>query len=277
VIYGGASNTPRPYLGGRTGEDIILTNCIGFDIKAWDPGAPILNVNTGGNYRIVLPGDPGYLRELPTSTLPASPANPVERVSYGAYVDLNFMGRLAMQSFGANEPQNADVQKKVAKPSYLNTIQTTGEPEPWFYGAGDHRSGLRGHVPDGNDLTVWDNPDSTPSGEALTDVRTWALPSVYDTWSSHYESDGVNQDNDALADEGTNDLDDPVVMDVNNAQFGQHLASGTLDYVADDPDELETSPPYPVALKGLQVKIRVYEPDSQRVRETTVVHEFLEQ
>lgn len=279
VIYGGASNNPRPYLGGRTGEDIILTNVVGFDVKAWDPGAPVLNMNIGGTNRIIMPGDPAYLRELPSSTMPSSPSNPVERVSYGAFVDLNFMGRLALQTFGASDPQHADVRAKVGKPSYYNTIQTTGEPEPWFYGAGDYRSGLRGHVPDANDLTAWDNPDTTPVGERYGDIRSWALPSVYDTWSNHYESDGLNQDNDGLADEGSNGLDDPVVLDINSPQYGEHRPTplGTLDYVADDPDERETSPPYPVALQGLQIKIRVYEPDSRKVRETTIVHEFMDQ
>ncbi len=45
----------------------------------------------------------------------------------------------------------------------------------------------------------------------------------------------------------------------------------------DDADELRTSPPYPVPLRGIQVKIRVFEPDSRQVREVTVVQDFLPQ
>jgi KaiC/GvpD/RAD55 family RecA-like ATPase len=41
--------------------------------------------------------------------------------------------------------------------------------------------------------------------------------------------------------------------------------------------ENETSPPYPVPLRGIQVKIRVFEPDSRQVREVTVVQDFLPQ
>ena len=38
-----------------------------------------------------------------------------------------------------------------------------------------------------------------------------------------------------------------------------------------------TSPPYPYPLRGIQVKIRVFEPDSRQVREVTVVQDFLPQ
>ena len=55
-----------------------------------------------------------------------------------------------------------------------------------------------------------------------------------------------------------------------------HLDDDSEDGV-DDPKERETSPPYPVPLRGLQVKIRVYEPDSQTVRQATVTSSFIPQ
>jgi hypothetical protein len=39
--------------------------------------------------------------------------------------------------------------------------------------------------------------------------------------------------------------------------------------------ERETSPPYPYPLRGLRVKIRVYEPTSKQVREITIVQSFV--
>jgi hypothetical protein len=33
--------------------------------------------------------------------------------------------------------------------------------------------------------------------------------------------------------------------------------------------------PYPVPLKGIQIKIRVYEPDSRQIREVTLTQDFL--
>jgi hypothetical protein len=84
--------------------------------------------------------------------------------------------------------------------------------------------------------------------------------STYDTWSFHYEHDGIRQPG-ALPgiDAGTNGLDDNP-----NTNPG-----------VDDMSERETSPPYPYPLRGLRVKIRVYEPGSKQVREVTVVHSFV--
>ena len=89
-----------------------------------------------------------------------------------------------------------------------------------------------------------------------------ALP-TYDTWSTHYEFDGINQGdaptltNSPLTDEGANARDD------------------NGDGVVDDSGEQETSPPYPVPLRGIEVRIRVYEPSSRQVRQVTVRHTFV--
>jgi hypothetical protein len=80
---------------------------------------------------------------------------------------------------------------------------------------------------------------------------------TYDTWSRHYEFNGINEDGDAKTDEGTDGLDDDT------------------DNIADDKDESETSPPYPVPLRGLEVRIRCYEPSSRQVRQVTIRHTFL--
>jgi len=88
-------------------------------------------------------------------------------------------------------------------------------------------------------------------------VGSATMPRVYCTWSDHYERDGVDQNGDGVADAATNGFDD-------NGTGG-----------VDDITERDTMPPYPYPLRGIQVKIRVFEPDSQQVREMTVVQEFL--
>jgi hypothetical protein len=88
--------------------------------------------------------------------------------------------------------------------------------------------------------------------------------STYDTWSFHYEHDGIRQPGATipdLVDAGTNGLDDNP---------GDPTTVGV-----DDMSERETSPPYPYPLRGLRVKIRVYEPGSKQVREVTVAHSFV--
>jgi len=107
-------------------------------------------------------------------------------------------------------------------------------------------------------------PRPTPRFYAsLGDVRSGLAAAdqnqarVYCTWSDHYERDGVRQPRSFRADAATNGFDDNGIGGV------------------DDITERDTMPPYPYPLRGIQVKIRVFEPDSQQVREATVVQEFL--
>lgn len=87
-------------------------------------------------------------------------------------------------------------------------------------------------------------------------VATLGMP-TYDTWSTHYEANGIDEDGDGEPDEGTNGFDDDD------------------DSLVDEPDEQETSPPYPVPLRGMEVRIRCYEPSSRQVRQVTVRHTFV--
>lgn len=80
---------------------------------------------------------------------------------------------------------------------------------------------------------------------------------IYDTWSDHYEHDGFDQNGNGIADEGTDGFDND--------------GNGLID----DPLERETWPPYPLPLRGIQVKIRCFERDSRQIREVTVVQQFL--
>jgi prepilin-type N-terminal cleavage/methylation domain-containing protein len=80
---------------------------------------------------------------------------------------------------------------------------------------------------------------------------------TYDTWSLHYEFNGVDEDGDGVIDDGTDGAD-------NNGNG-----------VPDDPAEYETSPPYPVPLRGIEVRIRCYEPTSKEIRQITVRHTFV--
>jgi hypothetical protein len=201
AIAAPAPPIPPPFLGPRVAEDVILTNVIGFDVKVWDPGAPVY-LDTGGTPEIqddvvVGPGDPDYETAMTNSwTL----------LSYGAYVDLGYAATIPY-------------------------VPASGAPMRLFYGPGDLRSRL----------------DATAGNTAR----------VYDTWSLHYEHDDENQDGDGSSDEGTDGFDNDGINGV------------------DDPGEMETSPPYPAPLRGIQVKIRVFEPDSRQIREVTVVQDFL--
>jgi type II secretory pathway pseudopilin PulG len=80
---------------------------------------------------------------------------------------------------------------------------------------------------------------------------------TYDTWTTHYEFNGRNDDGDSLVDEGTDGVD-------NAPQNG----------LVDDADEHETAPPYDRPLKAIEIRIRCYEPTSQQIRQITIRHAF---
>lgn len=92
-----------------------------------------------------------------------------------------------------------------------------------------------------------------------------ALPRVYDTWSTHYEDVGTWV-GDPRAGRANNGFDDAI----------SETGAATNGLVDDDQEKL-THPPYPYPLRGIQVKIRVFEPDSRQIREWTVVQDFLAQ
>jgi prepilin-type N-terminal cleavage/methylation domain-containing protein len=169
----------------RVGEDVILTNVLAFDVRLFDPAAPV-NVSDDA---AVVPGDPGA----------------VEGTASGAYVNLG----------------NAVTS---------NSLLTAMGISPHFAGFGAAKSQL--------------------VGSATT-------PRTYDTWSTHYEANGLDEDGTLGPDEGSDGLDN------NN--------DGQVDEIA----EQETSAPYPYPLRGIEVRIRCYEPSSRQVRQVTVRHTFV--
>ena len=85
---------------------------------------------------------------------------------------------------------------------------------------------------------------------------------TYDTWPLSYEKDGIAQ----LTQFGI-----PVArMDWQKNGVDDDNANG-----ADDVGERETNAPYQQPLRGLQVKLRLYEPSTRQVRQITVGTDFV--
>jgi hypothetical protein len=185
--------------GSRIADDVILTNVIGFDVKAWDPGAPIMGTTTNP----IPPGSPPDSSGNATY-IPDSGAIPI---GFGAYVDLGY---------------------------YPNYAPPANYPQPRFHHLG------------------YDYGTLVLSATNAYPFRT------YDTFSTHYENSG-RFTGDGVAGISNNGFDD------------------NTNGVVDDDTEKITIPPYPVPLRGIQVKIRVFEPDSRQIREVTVVQDFLPQ
>lgn len=210
-------------------QDSVFQNVLAFDVKVWDPHAPIFpSPNTTGDpnsqaRRPITPDHPDYLIRIQAGAQP---------IALGSYVDLNYMCLL-----GPNHTPGPTDQ-----PRY-NRL-----PLPHFHGPGHAKSFLYGQAPHTSPLNAW--------------------ASVYDTWTTHYENDGIDQDYDGAIDEGTNGIDDPT-LDLDG--------DGDLDPVGgiDDRSEREAPPPYPHPLRGIQITLRVFDPDSQEVREMVVTQDFI--
>lgn len=304
-----------PNLGTRIGEDVILTNVIGFDVKVWDPGAPIITLNdtTSVTYPSgqqvpngegILPTDAKFAAPPDGTVQKIAIAATLDRlnevnggadldqiVGYGAYVDLNYMCRLGVGTYTAPFDTNTALDTIVAStgqvlyPSFLNdqntSLQDRSPPAPQFHHHGDMRSGLFGTFP----------IDTLPTDPDV--LRETLRASVYDTFSTAYENDEVNQ-----ADVPWNPariVGDPVLPlrsgvngldDNSNGAIDESSAWPNISTVRGSPSpppnagfagEKETAPPYPHPLRGIQVKIRVFEPATRQIREVTLEHEVVTQ
>ena len=207
----------RSYSSTRVGEDVILTNVLAFDVRVFDPSAPV-RVNAADDIALV-PGDPGF------AAVPNVVAN-------GAYVDLGWA-----RDRGATDPPVANIAPHA----------------PRFADLGDSRSGLR--------------PTNRNAG-----------PCVYDTWSTHYESNGFNDDaatGDTVTDQGSDGLDNDGDGKVDESPFDADGDGTTTNDAGDDTGELETAPPYSASLRGIEIRLRCYEPSSRQVRQVTIRHSFV--
>jgi prepilin-type N-terminal cleavage/methylation domain-containing protein len=183
----------------RISEDVVLTNVIGFDVRVFDPAAPVC-VNPSSTLATV-PGDSGFANG--------------NVVANGCYVDLGN--------------------------GFSTGFTTPSGIGPRFASFGAAKSELAGSV---------------------------TTPRVWDSWSSHYETNGFDEDNISGIDQGTNGLDDNANGVVDEPPIdlnGDGVYTGP-----DESGELETSPPYPFPLRGIEVRIRCYEPSSRQVRQMTV-------
>jgi prepilin-type N-terminal cleavage/methylation domain-containing protein len=105
-------------------------------------------------------------------------------------------------------------------------------------------------------VAVFPGDPGYETGDTSPAARGAYVDRTFDTWSLHYEQNGLDEDGDGKIDEGADGFDD------------------NGDDLADDAAERETSPPYAGPLRGLEVRVRCYEPSSRQVRQITVRHAF---
>jgi len=121
------------------------------------------------------------------------------------------------------------------------------------------------------------NPGSTAgewfSANATAESQCFfaGVSNCYDTWTTFYEHDGINQDlaqengtaaAPVVVDQGTNGLNDPVID-----------AGATA--APDDNAERETRPPYPYPVRGIKVTMRLIEKNTKQVQQTSIIQSYV--
>jgi len=218
-------NSNLPLGGTGPGEDIVLSNILGFDVKAYDPYARVWPSDTT-NTMSLLPHDPGY-------SAAAASGTPQKLIGLGAFVDLNYYQYLTTAA--------------ITTDNNLNT--SMGILSPYF--------GPAPGVPPGVTASTYSANFGYTNGGAYASTRG----ATYDTWALSYERDGIDQSGNGTYDLQTNGIDDAI--------------GGSANGVVDDVNERDTLPPYSQPLRGLQVKIRVYEPSTRQVRQASVAADFI--
>ncbi|MGI8981890.1 MAG: PulJ/GspJ family protein [Pirellulaceae bacterium] len=232
------------------GEDKVLSNVLAFDVRVYDPYAGLwadnLNLNaTDAPQGVLSPGDPGYAFAISNAVT----NNVNNRMGNGAYVDL------------------------------------------WYN---------RGFVnlPAGMKSIVLQNCNSAYSW--APNARNFPGGAVWDTWSTAYEKDGVQQVPppysarvavggippedwmvNGIDDNSTGGVDDPGEAET-QPPYPSYIGSNGIDDDGDgNPDDVNEqntniySRPVATILRGIEVRIRMYEPGTRQTRQTTVATDFI--
>jgi hypothetical protein len=220
-----------------------LTHAAAFDVRVYDPRAVLsAHPSTDGEWGVALADDDGDTT-TDNSTEAGWTGSDDEIVGPGdiGFADLPFPAT-------GFKVSPASSLLPVGRGAYVDLYYTfkdhilTGTATTAKYSLLQSNAALASHF--------------SGSPASVGGSSTYLTYATYDTWPLKYEFDGVNQDGDSLTDEGSDGLDN------NNA-------SGV-----DDPSEYETSPPYAVPLRGIQVRFRIIDHDSRQVRQASVVSDF---
>jgi hypothetical protein len=295
-------NQQNSQLSARLADDIMLTNVLSFDVRVWDPTAWTISLtDANSNTAAFAPGDPGYPQAVFNYVMQNGNFS-YALVSQGAYVDLNYYASIVSYFAAAGNPVtslpgpalqllatgtqattpvpalfpftlssvnpnyatalNLFLQYGVMPTVYGGGSTSTASTANSFFGPGDPRSRLDAFQ---RDITL----------AYLLNTNGVRIPAaaVYDTGSWYYEHDGIDQDGANFADISGNPYVDGLGRNI--IDQGTNGVDDNADGVVDDPGELEAPPPYTAPLRGIQVKIRCFDPDSKQIREVTIIQEFV--
>ncbi len=229
------------------GRDVVLSDALAFDIRVYDRSAPLFVPPPPG-----APRPPVSINAKPDAPYSISPRDP------GFYTMPSYDPGVVWQGSGVPSPRRGafvDLGYNVKKGG--------GNLQAYALGGQDYEPFIPMSY-----SSHFSGPPHPRSQMMFNQAGNFLYnaPRVYCTWTTQYERDGFNQDMmfDSLTDEGTNGIDD-VQNDGNPDPDGR----------VDDANEQETSAPYPIPLRGIEVTFRVQEYNTQQIRQASIVGDFL--
>jgi type II secretory pathway pseudopilin PulG len=247
--------------GDRTGEDILATDVLAFDIRCYDSSAPIVRFkpdSSSDDEEITLrPGDPGFAN----IRIPNNVTFPINNtIAYGEFVDLNWAAKRNFQNriLQPNQPDSKDHFFHISELSGTKGVDSSGNPLPTD---SLYRSGLVKGNPNGFQIYQ-------PS---------------YDTFTDYYEQDGVLQAElsgnrglvTLLTTPAPSNLRDLDQWRASAIDAGRDGIDNTGSAGIDDASELESSPPFPVNLRGVQISVRLEDRASKQFKQMSTIKEFV--
>ncbi|MFG0261741.1 MAG: type II secretion system protein J [Novipirellula sp. JB048] len=231
----------------RIGEDVLVNNALSFDVKIYDPEVTSFTTT----YSLVVgPNDAGYREALLEAV--ANPAQSTSRGELkGGYVDLAYPvlagGSLrGWQARRLDRLQGTDSSAVGTAGSYLVT--------PF--------SGVESYVSAANNRNAYAK-SLYKSGRLLVNNGNITLfQPAFDTYTSHYETDGLYQQSLSGTSKGTVW---PLLTNSNAADVD-------LGRNGIDGGERETLPPFTAPAESIQISVRLINPATRLIRQMSVIH-----
>ncbi len=272
--------------GVRTGEDILMSNAVGFDLRGYDPKLPTFYVSgpdgvmsatglpdqswgaAGSDDLLLGPMDPGFAMAMRSSAPPAFPTPAPVPGPRGGFADLGW-GLKVMARFGQlGYPLPSSMAPYLVSP--LSGLQLNASTNSGLdIAEGLFRSGL-----------VIGGSGANPLLRQVT----------FDSWSNQYEVDGrvqreLNQTTrrgtfwiNGLADLGfSTSRNDPTLVPDRGVNGLEDEVGGIVDGWIDDPTESDTLAPFSFPMGAVQVLVRTEDPGTGLVQQMSVVQDFVTQ
>lgn len=231
----------------RTGEDVLASDVLAFDVKGYDPLVTLYEVTVGGNTSVVSPNDPGYGTALASGTA----------VGRGEFVDIGW-GRKAQIHFSATAVSPLSGSSATPTFPFSDALYSSG-------------------------LVL--QTGALPAAASQYSANLIIHQPSYDTWFRGYEGDGDLQAERVgqrglihivPANVGVTPLSQTwraTAVDAGTDGIDNSSSSSGVD----DLSELETSAPFPIDLRGVRVTIRMEDPSARTFNQMTVTKEFVTQ